>query len=306
MFVAFEDDMRITGSQVQHFLDMSHELETLQKQAPEELPDVPEDFKDPQKSKFFGQMTMGIRVEVLVNETKHGAQKELDPIELDFQFPGSSEKEDHFDPSVCCHIENVKRTPKLPDPEDVIIWETSVKALGLRQISGSTLLDWLVLLMGPGKRIEESELTGSYWSGRDGAFGSDKRPSGGSPDLVAQQGGWMATRAQIIRLDEELCQGKFLPPFDEPIYYEDGQQSMNVEYWSGGYQLFTGIRGGCNMQRVMSFKPEHYSKHFIYHVANNKQKQLKSERMLRVDHLYGQLITVLKKAKETMQRLKAD
>jgi hypothetical protein len=59
-----------------------------------------------------------------------------------------------------------------------------------------------------------------------------KKPSGGVPDLIAQQGGWMATREQIIRMDEELCMGRFLPPFDLPVYYEDGQQSMNVEFWS--------------------------------------------------------------------------
>eukprot|EP00541_Cyclophora_tenuis_P018780 CAMPEP_0116546170 /NCGR_PEP_ID=MMETSP0397-20121206/3078_1 /TAXON_ID=216820 /ORGANISM="Cyclophora tenuis, Strain ECT3854" /LENGTH=273 /DNA_ID=CAMNT_0004070571 /DNA_START=1 /DNA_END=822 /DNA_ORIENTATION=- len=264
---------------------------------------------DPKKMKFHGSMTEDqmkrlvpgfIRVEVLVDESQYTAQKDLDPIEIDFDYPGE-DGDHHIDPSVCCHVPNMqpnKGTPTLPRAKDVIIWETAAKALGVRHVDGSHLFDWLMLLPGPGKRMDKKELIGSYWSGRDGAFGDIPRPSGGVPDLIAQQGGWMATREQIIRLDQELCQGKFLPPFDPPDYYEDGQQSMNVEYWSGGYQFFTGVRGGCNMQRVVSMKPEHFSKHLIYHVANNKQKQLASSRMLRADNLFGQMITVLKAAQK--------
>lgn len=66
--------------------------------------------------------------------------------------------------------------------------------------------------------------------------------------------------------------------------------------WSGGYQLFTGVLGGCNMRRVISLNPEDFSKHFIYHVSNNKQKQLSSRRMVRADHLWGQLNSVRKAA----------
>jgi hypothetical protein len=72
-----------------------------------------------------------------------------------------------------------------------------------------------------------------------------------------------------------------------------------VEFWSGGYQLFTGVRGGCNMQRVISFHPDHFSKHFIYHTANNKQKQLSKNRLVRADVLFGQLHTVQKAAEQT-------
>jgi hypothetical protein len=64
--------------------------------------------------------------------------------------------------------------------------------------------------------------------------------------------------------------------------------------WSGGYQMFTGVKGGCNMMRIVSMNPEHFSKHFIYHVANNKQKQLAQKRMVRVDHLWAQLNSVRK------------
>ena len=69
---------------------------------------------------------------------------------------------------------------------------------------------------------------------------------------------------------------------------------MNVEFWSGSYQLFTGVIGGCNMQRVMSLEQDDFSKHLIYHAANNKQRQLSSNRMVRADHIFGQLNTVKK------------
>jgi hypothetical protein len=155
--------------------------------------------------------------------------------------------------------------------------------------------------------MDRKELVGGYWSGRDGAWGDDPRPTGGHPEFIAQQGGWMATREQLGRMNSGLCMGSFLPPFDAPVYFEDGQQSMNVEFWSGSYQFFTGVRGGCNMQRIISMHPDHFSKHLIYHVANNKQRQLSSNRMLRADHLFGQLNTVRKtaiKAKQAMENKK--
>eukprot|EP00545_Synedropsis_sp_CCMP1620_P000505 CAMPEP_0119016626 /NCGR_PEP_ID=MMETSP1176-20130426/13873_1 /TAXON_ID=265551 /ORGANISM="Synedropsis recta cf, Strain CCMP1620" /LENGTH=561 /DNA_ID=CAMNT_0006970113 /DNA_START=176 /DNA_END=1861 /DNA_ORIENTATION=+ len=309
VFLPFEDDMRITGAHVQHYLDMSTELEHLAHDAPHTMSDVPES-EDPKKMKFFGKMTQDqmkrlvpglIRVEVLVDEAEHGAQNKLGPIEVDFDIDGV---ETHIDPSICCHVPNLQPNvgiPVRPDAADVVIWETRAEALSFRHIPDSKLFDWTILMPGPGKREDPSEKVMGYWSGRSGAFGDMKKPSGGVPDLIAQQGGWMATREQVIRLDEELCAGVFLPPFDAPMYYEDGQQSMNVEYWSGGYQYFTGVRGGCNMQRVISWKD--FSKHLIYHVANNKQKQLTSDRMLRADHLFAQMNTVQKKAQAAMESI---
>ena len=54
------------------------------------------------------------------------------------------------------------------------------------------------------------------------------------------------------------------------------------------------------MQRIISLHPDHYSSHFIYHVANNKQKQLNRERMLRADNLFAQLNTVRKTAEKAL------
>lgn len=303
---------------------------------------------DPKLQKFFGPLSRRqldrfmpgfVRVEVLLNSSF--GQEELDPIATDYMFstaPASSNDgkqtkvwhvERHFEPQYCCHVkmEPNKYTPPHPNPEDVIVWETSIKALSLRQLpkmntsvpvlsapllgsqSTSNQLDWVVLLPGPGKRLPASSLVGGYWSGRSGAFGTEGKPSPGKPDLVAQQGGWMATREQILRFNNMYkegeqghhCMGAFLPPFDEPVYRNDGLDSNNVEFWSGGYQLFTGVLGGCNMQRVVSMDPDHFSKHFLYHVSNNKQKQRSQKRMVRADHLFGQLNTVLKQAKQAKE-----
>jgi hypothetical protein len=99
--------------------------------------------------------------------------------------------------------------------------------------------------------------------------------------------------------------GPFLPPFDPPSYHGDGQESMNVEFWSGSYQLFTGVKSGCNMQRLLSIHPDHFSKHLIYHVANNKQKQLGRERMVRADQMFAQLNSVRKMAKSEKEKVLA-
>lgn len=315
MFLAFEDDMRITGHHVQHYVDMSAEIDRLREQAPDKVSDVPENLKDPSKMKFFGPMTKGqldrvipgfIRVEVLLNDTDHSAQTNVLPIPLDFEFEDVGAR--HIDPQICCHV-NMKpniRTPKTPPADDVIIWESNVKAFSLRELpTGSDFLDWTVVMLGPGKKLKDKEKIGGYWSGREGAFGEEKKPQGGPPDLIAQQGGWMATREQIVRWNSGLCMGPFLPPFDPPSYYGDGQESMNVEFWSGSYQIFTGVKSGCNMQRLLSMHPDHFSKHLVYHVANNKQKQLGRERMVRADQMFAQLNAVRKMAKAEKEKILA-
>lgn len=312
MFLAFEDDMRITGHHVEHFMAMSSEIGRLRDQAPsrESMPNGSEgdNVEDFHHTKFFGDMSKEqlsrvipgfIRVEILLNETEYGAQTQVLPIERDFSFPEHPDQDTHIDPRICCHVNMppIAGLPATPKSADAVIWETNVKAFTLRQLPpGSSILDWVVVMTGPGKRMDPAELVGGYWSGREGAFGDIPRPSGGDPKLIAQQGGWMLTRDQIFRMHTGLCFSEFLPPFDIPEYKLDGQASMNVEFWSGSYQIFTGIKGGCNMQRVMSIHPDHFSKHLIYHVANNKQRQLNQERMLRADNLFGQLNTVKKMA----------
>ena len=63
---------------------------------------------------------------------------------------------------------------------------------------------------------------------------------------------------------------------------------QNVEFWSGGYQVF----GKCGMQRIILLEPESFSKHLVYHTSNNKQKQINESRLVKADDLLGQLHTV--------------
>lgn len=262
LFVAFEDDMRITGAHVQHYLDLSETLEVLKRTADASPP--PQRTTDPDS--FFGPMTKRqldrlipgfIRVEVLLNEQEHGAQKVLDPIPLDYTVNCSDENNNrvvHFDARPCCQLQRIHpngEIPAHPDTAQVVIWETSIKALAVRQLSTvvttaeaatktNTKIDWVALLPGPGKRLAPEDLIGSYWSGKLAKGAWDVKPSPGQPDLIAQQGGWMATKEQLWRWNQQnsgeeddqpqqLCQGTFLPPFDEPVYRRDGQESMNVE-----------------------------------------------------------------------------
>jgi len=324
LFVAFEDDMRITGDHVSHFLYMSDEIEKLRLEAPASIKSQKAVDLEPKTMPFHGPLTRAqldrivpgfIRVEVLLDEATNGAQTKLDNIDRDFQFEIGQKggdvqtKEVHFNPRICCHVQMKpnKNTPVHPEPKDVVIWETNIKALSILNMptpkvgAPSPLVDWVAVLPGPGKRLDDSIKVGGYWSGREGAFGDEDKPSGGRPDIIAQQGGWMATRSQILRMNnDELCMGSFVPPFDSPMYHKDGQESMNVEFWSGGYQFFTGVRGGCNMQRIISVHPDYFSNHFLYHVANNKQRQLNQERMLRADTLFAQLNTVRKAAERAL------
>lgn len=304
LFIAMEDDMRMDGGHVQHFLRISETLETMLETARTDITAYNGDLSVRQLERLVPGF---VRVEVLLNPNEHGAQKKLDPIPLHYENDSQ-----HFDPSTCCNVdidsnefpqEPQQVMPSRPERDNVVIWETNIRALSVKKLpkidrKTPLTLDWVALLPGPGKRLSKEDLVVGYWSGQEGAFPDlDKKPSGGEPALIAQQGGWVATPKQLLRMDRKLCSGAFLPPFDLPVYRDDGLESFNVEFWSGGYQFFTGVKGGCNMQRIVSLQSsEEFSKHFIYHMANNKQRQLSTERMVRADVLWGQLNTIRKNA----------
>jgi len=56
----------------------------------------------------------------------------------------------------------------------------------------------------------------------------------------------------------------------------------------------------------VSLDPDEFSRHLIYHSANNKQTQLnrqgKRDRFVKIDNLLGQLNTVRKRAEETKRK----
>ena len=59
---------------------------------------------------------------------------------------------------------------------------------------------------------------------------------------------------------------------DIPQYLKDGLLRNNVEFWSGGLQVCRGLYTGCNIKRVIYMHPDHFSKYFLYHASNYKQR----------------------------------
>ena len=142
-----------------------------------------------------------MRVEVLLDEQNYGTQTQLDPVPV----------EDHpdIDPKSCCHLSDFATSdsrPKAPTTDQLFLWETNIKALGVRHIDD---LGWVALLRGPRNRSGEKGLTlADYWSGTKKYFGKDgKRPAPGSFDHINNEGGWMGTRQQIWEWHTEICLG---------------------------------------------------------------------------------------------------
>eukprot|EP00751_Fragilariopsis_kerguelensis_P033724 CAMPEP_0170969266 /NCGR_PEP_ID=MMETSP0735-20130129/43840_1 /TAXON_ID=186038 /ORGANISM="Fragilariopsis kerguelensis, Strain L26-C5" /LENGTH=183 /DNA_ID=CAMNT_0011388631 /DNA_START=519 /DNA_END=1073 /DNA_ORIENTATION=- len=126
-----------------------------------------------------------MRVEVIVNETNRGAQKHVDSIPIDHEFDyGEGAIHRDIDPSICCHVymepnEGTGNIPEIPPADHLIVWETNIKAFSLRLLTKkSDVLDWVVLMQGPGKLLTEDEKIGGFWSGRHGAFKKEKKSSG--------------------------------------------------------------------------------------------------------------------------------
>lgn len=326
LFACFEDDMLITGTQVEHYVTMSNEIERLKEAAPEDLPGKPngnfygKTFHGPMTKGQLSRMIPGfIRVEVLLDPaaTPTKGHTRISPVPIDMNFGRSGSA---IDPAACCHVGEERASPKRPSnptAEQLILWETDIHALGVRQLpqqqdddNESSLLDWAGLMRGPtySAENEPNTIIGDYWAGNDGYYKDDlklkRRPNGNDRKMINNMGGWMATRQQIWTWHTEICLGGFLPPYASPHYRFDGLDLRDVEWWSGGLQLATK-RHACNMQRIISLKsPEDFSKHLIYHSANNKQKQLGLGRFTTAQDLLGQLNTVRKHAEAAMQKEK--
>jgi len=300
LFLNFEDDMILNADMVDNYLHMTEALYKMRETAPD-------DVSDDQLNNFHGKLTKDqlkrcvpglMRVEVLLDEEHYGTQKKLDPV------PVADHPE--IDPKPCCHLSDFASSesrPLAPTTDKLFLWETNIIALGVRHIDE---LGWATLLRGPrGRNGERGLKLADFWSGTENYFGSDRRPKPGSFDHVNNQGGWMGTRQQIWEWHTEICLGGFLPPFDSPHYNFDGLDPRNVEFWSGGMNLFTA-RHACNMQRLVSLDPERFSKHLIYHSANNKQRQLtgSKSKFVKVNNLFGQLLTISKDAEEKMKETK--
>jgi len=325
-FAAFEDDMMITGHHVHQHLLVAGELARLKAIAPDVPTDVPlttaTTTRNQLERRYHGQLTKKqlsrmmpglIRVEVLLDEEHFPAQNNTGPIPIDLDFDGYDETVEAH-PEYCCHLQNAtsaaspsSRRPMQPSSDKLLIWETAIIALGIHKMpdESSRLLDWVLLQRGP-NNAPSTDIIGDYYSGRHGEFGTDhRRPNPVKGMYLNNQGGWMASRDQIWDWHTSACPGGFLPPYDAPHYQLDGKDLRNVEYWSGGLQLFTN-QHACQLQRIIPLNDPHaFSKHLIYHTANNKQRQLTNKRELRfskVNTLLGQLNAVRKKAEQELKK----
>jgi len=297
LFLNFEDDMILNADMVDNYLQMTKTLYKMRETAPDEV-------SDDQLKNFHGALTKDqlkrcypglMRVEVLLDEEHFGTQKKIDPVPV----------ADHpdIDPKPCCHLSDFVSSdsrPQAPGTDQLFLWETNIVALGVRHVDE---IGWVTLLRGPRGRGGEKGLTlEDFWSGTQKYFKSDRRPKPGMFEYLNNEGGWMGTRQQIWEWHTEICLGGFLPPFDSPHYNFDGLDPRNVEFWSGGLNLFTA-RHACNMQRLVSLDPDKFAKHLVYHSANNKQRQLqgKKQSFVKVNDLFGQLLTISKDAEDKMK-----
>lgn len=318
IFVAFEDDMLIKADAINNWMNMTDELYRLRDLAP----DIQKNNNYNQEwDEFYGvlskrqlsQMIPGfIRVEALLDPSllrrKNWEPQKLIPI---------TDRPD-LDPEPCCWLNASQSAspsrPMYPDSNELYLWETNLRALGVRKMPLGSSFDWVVLQRGrrtliPDKVqqqwVQIDTVIGDYWTGRDGNF----EVGYGRPDTkefvyLNNQGGWMATRQQLWEWNTDFCQGGFLPPFDSPHYNLDGLDMRNVEYWSGGLNIFT-LEHGCNLQRIISLDPDRFSSQLLYHSSNNKQRHLTGAKQIKftnINDFLGQLYTVRSNAKAEMAR----
>jgi hypothetical protein len=214
IFVVFEDDMLITADHVNHYVNVTNELRRLEELAPIDLPTTKTKEKAPKE--FHGTMTKGqlrrmipgfMRVEVLLDEEQYPAQQNTGPIPIDLQFPVHGKKQTTSTGSVdaksCCyisdHLTSTSR-PSRPNADQLMIWETNILPLGIRQMPTDSWLQWVLLQRGPSQQeLNVNEVIGDYWSNRNADYygKQQKRPAPQEFKYINNMGGWMATREQL-------------------------------------------------------------------------------------------------------------
>jgi hypothetical protein len=207
IFVVFEDDMLIKAEHVQHYVAVTDELRRLEEAAPIDPP--PTVTKSNAEQQYFGTMTKGqlrrmipgfIRVEVLLDEENYPAQNDTGPVPVDLQFDSIRRE---VDAQPCCsvsdHMASANR-PSRPRSDQLMLWETNILPLGVRQMPPGSWLDWVVLQRGPNQgALEVNEIIGDYWSNRNGLYYGKRqgRPAPQEFKYINNMGGWMATREQL-------------------------------------------------------------------------------------------------------------
>ena len=203
-----------------------------------------------------------------------------------------ADAESMINASRCCHRpKHVTLDPALAEnrqsvsANDLLLWETSILGYGIRRLGNR----WIGTLPGPRSSFRIPD----YWSGRILHQSAGIRPSTYDPHLISQSAGWMGTRREILEFNE-MCHGSFLPPFD--AYPQDGLWRNNVEYWSGGIQLWSAT---CNIARFVDL--QQFDRHLVYHTSNNKHRgRIMTTRIVSASVLLAQLLVAQRAAESDL------
>ena len=106
----------------------------------------------------------------------------------------------------------------------------------------------------------------------------------------------MLNFGQVIDLlKEKIRVTYFLPFFFKflPVLFFYRSTVLYV----GGYQLF----GRCFLQRIVSLDPLKFSRQLLFHSANNKQRTIEVQRMVKANNLLGQMHSVRNSAIKHME-----
>ena len=313
-FMAYEDDMRLTKHHVHHYLTTMKEIRRLQTLvAATETENTPSHnhhhhhHHPAQKDEFWGDLSMSqlrrmrpgfIRVEVYQPDNKRRTQPQASQLIISPTKTSNTT----IDPTICCHTTHVGGTPQRPVADDLLMWESSIVGTSVRQMPESSIWDWVLLLPGPSLPFPYS--VNSYWSGRAVNTSLHKLHMTvqqiGDPKFLAQPAGWMASRTDIMEYHQHLCASGFLPPYQGELFPLDGLHRHNVEFWSGGIQLWCKY---CNIQRVLLVDSTSFAKQLLYHSANNKQYSKPTERLVRAVDYFGQVHTVINRAQQEKMRM---
>ena len=321
LFVAFEDDMLIHGAHIQHYHNLTNQLYKLRSKAPRTLPKIHATSNDKEEPLFYGPMTQStlkrmlpgfIRVEVVPSPDWVSPRRREDApghlmgdnkVPIDYLWNRTSPE--RIDPSICCHRSSLQAHQQ-PSVEQLRFWETSINALHVRQMPDQS---WVLLQAGNNESIyrDPNRGIGRFWTGEnyeEEYFGEipikTRRPKLNDGNKINNQGGWMATRRQILEWHTERCFGGFLPPYNPSDWWQnDGIAKGTVEFWSGGLQL-VGVLS-CNLQRIIPLDPDAFRASLLYHTSNNKQNQWGVQKRFvpnNIQEFWGQLNTVRKNAQK--------
>lgn len=217
--------MAITANHIDYFLQMTNQIKSIQKSLQQQqqqqvgysfTPDNLKTFHGPMHADQLERVIPGfIRVEVLSDGST--SQPVLDPISIAPDTPS-------IQADICCSSSSSTTSqPSLLAADKIVLWETSIEAIGVRQFPEP--IGWVGLLIGIQPSDNKNATIGSFWSGEDGAFGRGVTRPGRKGDMMAQQAGFMATREQID-LFQNKCPGGFLPPFDSDFWNGNGMSVL--------------------------------------------------------------------------------